>query len=73
MDHISDKSRFERMCSLSMVAGKYNVIWDAVTYTDHAESKTGLQFPVGRTHRLLRCDRSSCATGGDWLKIGFGA
>ena len=23
MDHISDKSRFERMCSLSMVAGKY--------------------------------------------------
>ena len=37
-----------------MVAGKYNVIWDAVTYTDHAESKTGLQFPVGRIHRLLR-------------------
>ena len=30
------------------------VIRDAVTYTDHAKRKTGLQFPVGRTHRLLR-------------------
>jgi hypothetical protein len=46
-----------------------NVIRDAITYTDHAKRKTGLQFPVGRTNRLLRCDRSSGPKGGDSIRL----